>query len=780
MTKRKIRLIILLCCLFNLALICNGPNLHAQSSGTWAVRSYDTAVQDTLQRFYTIQIVFFADTALGIANWHYNNRDSVRGGGWYRTTDGGASWQPFSIVGLDDISKGPSGRFALRGAHGIFVLQNGSGTMIPHVTSDSGHTWSRPPLPATFVSEIVADDLQPTETSAVQNMAALHSNGVPAGFKNLVVTTDGGSSWKRLDTIMFLGLPDSVRSRYSALDLHWIRDTVLTLMVGVNDTTNNSWYNPELWDVGLRGTVLRRIPLPRELIVLRYFPGAGSTRSVRVSDSVWMFLYRWANVDQLSLTSDAGKIWTTTPQSQPYPYTVYYLTPTRFILGNSISLDTGHTWRNWSSPYGIGSLVVLDSLHWVSANASIVAQTNDGGHTWIYKSGFRPITGFQVTGGTILLTSNTRRVLRSRDRGDNFEDVTDRLPLGVVTLTSLAVRDPDKPEKMAAIGLRPSFEMGDLQVLLHSDDTGRSWQEVRDLTSLKRGKAFSIGFVRSSTGQGVIGFLTSDSGLSSTTDGGIVWSHQTNQSRSYAMLDERFGWGVDTSAIWRTENGGMTWDTSFTLPVLYRPVRSFVAFDKMRAVALLPRTVQTPTDWRIARTSDGGKQWELVGSGMNFPYSISRFIWINSNDLYLTDGGKMWLSRNGAESFVAETPDTTGWNGGTQDGRTIYFRGKGMFARWEITDPSISSVPNPNIPIASNRQLHVEATIGGGITLHLGASNEECDLEVHNVVGALVQKQRVAKGNATIRIDNLLGGWYMLRLMSQGRVVGSQGVVVLP
>ncbi len=773
--KGKVRFLLALFCMLNLALICNTLILHAQSSGTWAVHSYESAVQDTLQRWYTIQKVFFADTALGIANWHYNNKDSLRGSGWYRTIDGGASWQPFSIVGLDDAN----GRFALRGAHGIFVLQNGSTVMIPYVTSDSGHTWSRPPLPATSVSEIVADDLQPTEAKGVQNMAALHSNGVPDGFKNLGVTTDGGSSWKRLDTTMFLGLPDSVRSRYSALDLHWIRDTVLTLMVGVNDTTNNSWYNPELWDVGLGGTVLRRTPLPRELIVLRYSPGAGSTRSVRINDSVWMFLYRWANANQLSLTSDAGKTWTTIPQSQPYPYSIYYLTQTRFILGNSISSDTGQTWRTWSSPYGVGGLVVLDSLHWISANGSIVAQTNDGGHTWNYKSGFRPITGFQVTGGTILLTSSTRRLLRSRDRGDNFEDISDGLPLGVITLTSLAVRDPDKPEKMAAIGLRPSFEMGDLQVLLHSDDTGRSWQEVQDLTSLRRGKVFSLGFVRNSTGQGPIGFFTSDSGMSSTTDGGILWSHRTNQSRSYAMLDERIGWGVDPIAIWRTENGGMTWDTSFTLPVLYRPVRSFVAFDKMRAIALLPRTVQTPTDWRIARTSDGGKQWEFVGSGMNFPFNISRFIWINSNDVYLTDGGKMWLSHNGGESFVAETPDTTGWNGGTQDGRTIYFLGKGMFARWEITDPSISSVPNPKIPIASNRQLHVEAT-NGGITLHLGTSNEEFDLEVHNVVGSLVQTQRVNKENATIRIDNLVAGWYILRLMSQGRIVASQSVVVLP
>jgi photosystem II stability/assembly factor-like uncharacterized protein len=651
--------------------------------------------------------------------------------------------------------------------------------MIPYLTNDSGHTWSRPPLPVVAVDEIVADELRPIEAEGIQNMAVIHNVGVPVGFRKFVVTTNGGSTWKQLDSTIFFGMPDSTRSRYSVLDLHWLRDTVITLMIGVIDTTLHSGYNLELWDVGIKGSILRRVSLPKDFAPLQFNPGTSATRSVRFNDSVWIVNYRWANISQLALTTDAGLTWTMVPQKEFQPYGTYYPTPTRLMRGSLISDDTGHVARVWGSPYGVGILVVLDSLHWITANGSIVAQTSDGGHTWIYKSGFRPITGLQVTGGTILLTSNTRRVLRSRDRGDNFEDVTDRLPLGVVTLTSLAVRDPDKPEKMAAIGLRPSFEMGDLQVLLHSDDTGRSWQEVRDLTSLKRGKAFSIGFVRSSTGQGVIGFLTSDSGLSSTTDGGIVWSHQTNQSRSYAMLDERFGWGVDTSAIWRTENGGMTWDTSFTLPVLYRPVRSFVAFDKMRAVALLPRTVQTPTDWRIARTSDGGKQWELVGSGMNFPYSISRFIWINSNDLYLTDGGKMWLSRNGAESFVAETPDTTGWNGGTQDGRTIYFLGKGMFARWEITDPSISSVPNPNIPITSNRQLHVEAT-NGGITLYLGTGNEECDLEVHNVVGSLVQKQQVAKGNTTVRIDNLLGGWYMLRLMSQGRIVGSQGVVVLP
>jgi photosystem II stability/assembly factor-like uncharacterized protein len=752
--------------------------LTAQLSGNWTVRLYESAAQDTLLQSYSIQKNFFADTLVGIAYWRYNNKDSLRGSGWRRTTDGGISWDRFSVLGIRTENNQPTGRFALRGAYGVVVMQDGNGPMTPFLSADSGHSWSPPPSPGSAVIEIVADELRPTALEGIQNMAAIRGAGDPFGIRRLVVTTNGGSSWERLDSNLFVTLPDSIRSRYSVLDLHWLRDTVLTMMTGVIDTTLLFGFSPEIWEVGIRGSILRRTPLPDTFTALQNSPGTTSTRSIRFSDSVWMFLYRYFNVPQISLTTDAGRTWNTVPQLQSVPFGLAFPTPTLLIKGNTFSTDTGHNWRIWASPYGTGGLVILDSLHWVSATGSIVAQTSDGGHTWIYKSGFRPITGLQVTGGTILLTSNTRRVLRSRDRGDNFEDVTDRLPLGVVTLTSLAVRDPDKPEKMAAIGLRPSFEMGDLQVLLHSDDTGRSWQEVRDLTSLKRGKAFSIGFVRSSTGQGVIGFLTSDSGLSSTTDGGIVWSHQTNQSRSYAMLDERFGWGVDTSAIWRTENGGMTWDTSFTLPVLYRPVRSFVAFDKMRAVALLPRTVQTPTDWRIARTSDGGKQWELVGSGMNFPYSISRFIWINSNDLYLTDGGKMWLSRNGAESFVAETPDTTGWNGGTQDGRTIYFLGKGMFARWEITDPSISSVPNPNIPITSNRQLHVEAT-NGGITLHLGTSSEEFDLEVHNVVGSLVQKQRVAKGNATVRIDNLVGGWYMLRLMSQGRVVGSQGVVVI-
>ncbi len=763
-------------------LLCVGRSsfLQAQLSGRWSnARAYESMpVQDTLQAWYSIKYdnLFFTDTLLGIAYWRYNVRDSVRGSGWYRTIDGGTTWHPFSVTGItsDHLSRR---RFSLRGSHGILVQQGSGGAMIPYLTDDSGHTWSPPPLPVTPVYEIVADDLRPTESEGVQNLAALHDFGEAYGFKKLEVSTDAGSSWRRLDSILFLGLPDSVRSRYSVLDLHWLRDTVLTLMTGVFDTTTHLPYNPELWDVGISGSVLRRQPLLPSFIVLRYNPGTAAIRSIRFSDSVWMVVAPWPSATQLALTTDAGRTWDTVQQTLFGVFATQYISPTMMLQGNTVSNDTGRTSRVWASPYGIGGLVVLDSLHWITSAGSIVAHTSDGGHSWTYKSGIQPINRMQVAGGTVLLTSTFHRLLRSRDRGETFNDVTDGLPSGITTISSLSVRDPNDSQKLAAVALLPSFELGELEVLLHSNDAGRTWQNVRDLTSLRRGKVYQLDFVRRSDSLGTVGWLTSDSGLSMTTDGGVTWINRSNQSRGYAMLNERTGWGFDSAAIWRSENGGMTWDTSYKLPVLYRPVRSLAAFDGQRAVAFLPKLLQLPTDWRIARTSNGGQDWDLLPSGMTFSLNSSRFIWINSNDLYMTDGGKMWLSRDGGVSFTAETPDSSGWGAVKLDDRSIYFYGKGMVARWDITDSSLSRVPVAD-PLTAEKKLDI-TSVRGGVIVQIPDDGEEYRVEVCDVTGRLLQRQEVAEGASVARINNLVTGWYAIRLVLHGKVVLGKGVVVM-
>jgi photosystem II stability/assembly factor-like uncharacterized protein len=772
--------------------IGGGGSVQGQAlSGAWTIRAYE-GVEDTLQRWYSIapDKFFFADTSLGIAYWYPSTKDSTRIGAWRRTTDGGATWQLFSVTGIRTDIELTSGRFALQGAHGVVVMIGYAGAMTPYLTSDSGHTWAPAPLPTLPVWEVIADELRPTLTEGIRNIATIHAIGGSNSFKALEVSTDIGASWRRIDSTLFSGLPDSVRSRATVFDLHWLRDTVLTLSMGIIDTGLSFVYNPELWDVGLSGTLLRRTPLPDQLRILYYNPGTASARSIRLSDSVWMFLYSFNNVRHLSITADAGRSWTTLPQSQPFPYGTFYPTATRQMRSNSISDDTGSTARVWAAPYGVGRLVVLDSLHWITLAGSVIdsftwrasainviAQTNDGGRTWQYKSGYRRITAMQVAGGTVLLTSPLHRMLRSRDRGETYEDVTDGLPPGVITFTSLRVRDPDQPQKMAAVAIDASFEMGERQVLLASDDAGATWELVRDLTSLGRGRVNNLQFVRRTDVPGSIaGWLTSDSGMSITTDGGLTWADRTNLKGPFTMIDERFGWTAGDTTIMRTSDGGLTWKTVYTAPIFYRHLQGFKVFDSLRAVALVP-SVMIPPYWKRATTSDGGRTWDTVKLSITFPYTLGRYIWINSRTLYLIDEGKMWLSRDGAMSFAAETPDTSGWQRGTLDRRTIYFFGKGAVGRWDITDTSLSDVPTQLLPLVASKQLQIEA-LRGGFIAHLAPNNEEYRLELYNIAGHLVQRRDLRRGETDIRVDDLVAGWYSLRLVSQSNAVVDGSVVV--
>lgn len=755
--------------------IGGGGSVQGQAlSGAWTIRAYE-GVEDTLQRWYSISALNFADTSVGFAYWRYNNRDSLRGSGWRRTTDGGITWHLFSVAGLDAFV----GRFALRGAYGINVVPSSlNGVMRPYLTRDSGHTWTLPPLPTVPVVEIVADELRPTELEGVQNMALLHEVAGQRNQKRLLVTTDGGSSWQRLDSTLFVGLPDSLRARYSVLDLHWLRDTVLTLMTGVMDTTLNFGDNLEIWEVGIGGAVLRRTSLPTDLGQLQHDPGKSFTRSIRFSDSAWIFLYRYFNNPRLSLTDDAGRTWKSVEQVHFQPYGAFYLAPTLLVrAGGFESNDTGHTIRPWGSPYGASGLVVLDSLHWIVSMGSIITQTNDGGHTWKMMSGYRPITEMQVAEGVLLLTSPWHRILRSRDRGETYEDVTDRLPPYVTKFTSLCARDPDRPEKMAAVAMEASYELGGRQVLLRSDDAGTSWDIVRDLTSLGRGTVTNLQFVRRTDVPGsVVGWLTSDSGMSITTDGGTTWEHRTHRRGAITMFDERFGWTAVDTLVFRTTDGTVTWDTSYRLPFFYRNLQGFKAFDSLRAVALVP-SVMIPPYWKSARTTNGGRTWDTLKLSIDFLYTRGQYIWINSNSLYLTDSGKMWLSRDGAMSFAAETPDTSGWQRGTLDRRTIYFFGKGAVGRWDITDTSLSDVPTQLLPLVASKQLQIE-TLSGGFIAHLAPNNEEYRLELYDIAGHLVQRRDLRRGETDIRVDDLVAGWYSLRLVSQSNAVVDGSVVV--
>lgn len=184
------------------------------------------------------------------------------------------------------------------------------------------------------------------------------------------------------------------------------------------------------------------------------------------------------------------------------------------------------------------------------------------------------------------------------------------------------------------------------------------------------------------------GFLVSGTTLDVTEDGGVTWTSSrmtlpSSPSRDAGsapsvpyLLTARFGFIAKAGTIFRTTDGGQSWQKVYSLPLGLAPMGGNLAAGPVTFVtsALGYAVLNIPNCWAggcpdvIVRTEDGGASWRAVSGemqgplpGLDAPHTgppggISEILGWRSGDVIAATMLGISISRNGGATWASVTP----------------------------------------------------------------------------------------------------------------------------
>ena len=277
-----------------------------------------------------------------------------------------------------------------------------------------------------------------------------------------------------------------------------------------------------------------------------------------------------------------------------------------------------------------GKELHFNAFHFFDAKTGIafsdgsIVKTTDGGKSWnVVKKVeatifdrlqfFNPkegiATGYDDAGAVFLFTTT--------DGGENW--------------TSIKLDSQAYLMNMNFVDLKTFYAltMGEnSRSVVRSDDGGKTWKEVMIDTS-PEGQLYDLFFLDKNNGWvsgiNLLPGATKNNGmvafLKNTTDGGLTWSENWLDDQGYPstiqFLDKDHGWYTsilnDTSyVLWRTTNGGKTWDKSF-LAGTQDIIEEIQFRDPMNGWMLKAYGAPMSPSF-VYRTKDGGKTWSEFGT----------------------------------------------------------------------------------------------------------------------------------------------------------------------
>lgn len=579
--------------------------------------------------------VLFLD---GLHGWVWGNEN-------YRTTDGGATWEPLPPLGSTYSMEFHSTDFGLA-----------TGNFGAYVSRDGGLTWE--PSPEEISDFSFADA----------------TTGLGAAATGLYRTTDGGATF----ALVLAG---------AAEDVTFVSPAVAVAIVDGNLVRSS--------DSGSTWTVSAGAEGRSELFV--------------VSGDVvlaWGRTGAFPDYDHRILRSaDGGASWTDLgePIDPGYAAASFaFAAPSPEIVivsdgaGNlHRSLDAGLTWQLvYASPgpavgvFSSAAPAFVDAqTGYFGFGAGFVLRTVDGGASWQQVSsgsGQDVLALDRFADGDLIAVGASGQVL-TRSAGAAIWSL--RATLGPADLAAVQVIGADE---VVAVG-------ADARVY-RSDDGGATWTAAASTPPNLAGAEL---FFENALAGWVVGQGFEGAALFRTVDGGASWTPVPDFQGTYVAVDfsGASGWAAAAhGTIWRTTDGGATW-SEHPLPGEGLSILDVDFWSPSVGYAV-------GESGYAARTDDGGLTWRLLPTP-SAGDRLTDIELIGPGELWVTSaGGRLLYSATGGENWAVM--DSEALDFGSFSALTATPSGDAWIAGWRGTILRFAGPPPPPVnqpPIASFEYL---------------------------------------------------------------------------
>src|SRR5579872_2162357 len=641
------------------------------------------------------------DTVAGVTSQPNVYYFGATGGGIWKTTDGGASWQPVADGQLKTGSVGsiavaesdPNVIYAGMGEPDVRGnASNGDGV---YKSTDAGKTWKHMGLEKTY--HIGAVRVHPKNPDIVYVAALGHLFG-PNEERGIYRSTDGGTTWKQIYTrgpkagAVDLAIdPGNPRVLYAAF---WEvnRSPYSFDSGGPGSGLFKSTDGGDTW------TDLSRAPgMPKGIL-----GRIGVTVSPVNTDRVWAIVE--AEDGGVFRSENGGKTWTKVNENRAIRQRAWYysrifadpLKPDTIYatnVGFFRSDDGGKSFQPIRTPHGDNHYMWIapnDSNRMIESNDGGVNISNDGGKTWSTE-GNQPTAQFyrvaldqdfpyhaygaQQDNSTVRIATRARGGITERDWYDvgggesgwvipdpknseivyagSYDGLLTRYDHRTGQMRNITVW-PDNPMGYGAEGMKYRFQWdfpmifspndpntfyAGGNVLFKTTNEGQSWEAISpDLTRNDKLKLGPTGGPITKDNTSIEYYCTIFTIAESTVKKGVIWT------------------GSDDGLVYVTQDGGGHWSnvTPKNMPEWIQ-INSIEASPFDAGTAYFAATMYKSDDFRpyLYKTTDYGKTWTQINNGISAP-AFTRVIREDPNHRDLLVAGTetgMYVSLNGGGSW---------------------------------------------------------------------------------------------------------------------------------